>query len=272
MQTPPGDSVALPTLPAVPLVVDKDEREYVMGLEKGLLIIEAFGVLRGPATLTRLAEFTGHSKASVRRSLLTLCRLGFAVQTGREFQLAPRALRLGHAFVVSDRLTRVVQPILEMVSERTRESASIAVLDAQDVVFVARSTHRRSLSTGLGAGARLPVYCSATGRVLLSGRQREEVEFLLNRMSRPALTPHTRTALPDILEAIERARSQGYATCDEELELGLRSIAVPVRSASGELLAAMSLSVATSRMTLEEAVRELVPELELGRRQLSPLL
>lgn len=248
------------------------EKEYVMSLEKGLAIIEAFGSHKGPLTLTQAAAITGHTKAAVRRSLLTLCKLGYAVQTGRDFQLAPRSLRLGHAYVASGTLTKVAQPILEMTSERTRESASIAVLDSQDAVFVARSTHRRSLSNGLGVGARLPAYCSATGRVLLSGKPGAEVKFILNRMSRPALTPHTRTSVTEILKEIERVHSRGYAISDEELEIGLRSIAVPIRTGKGELIAAMSLSVATNRMTREQIVGQLLPELETARRRFAELL
>lgn len=248
------------------------DREYVMGLEKGLAIIEAFGIVKGPLTLTRAAEVTGHSKASVRRSLITLCELGYATQQGREFSLAARTLRLGHAYVASDALAKVAQPILEMTSERTAESASIAVLDSQDAVFVARSTHRRSLSSGLGVGARLPAYCSATGRVLLSEMAPAEVGFLLNRMSRPALTPHTRTSTKDILREIKLARSQGYAINDEELEIGLRSIAVPVRNGAGHLVAAISLSVATSRLNRDEVVEKLLPELETARRIFASLL
>jgi IclR family transcriptional regulator, pca regulon regulatory protein len=257
--------LALPSRP-------KEEADYVMGLEKGLAIIEAFGLLRGPATLTRIAEVTGHTKASVRRSLLTLCKLGYASQDGRDFRLAPRSLRLGHAYVASDPLTKVAQPILEMTSERTRESASIAVLDSQDAVFVARSTHRRSLSSGLGVGARLPAYCSATGRVLLSETPKEEVKFLLNRMTRPALTPRTRTGLREVLHEIDLVRTQGYAICDEELEIGLRSIAVPIRTGRGELVAALSLSVSTSRMGRDEVVDKLLPELETARRNFAALL
>lgn len=249
-----------------------EDREYVMGLEKGLSVIEAFGQIRGPATLTRLAEITGHSKASVRRSLLTLCRLGYAVQVGRDFQLASRSLRLGHAFVASDRLTRVAQPILEMTAERTRESASVAVLDAQDSVFVARATHRTSLSWGIGVGARLPAYCSATGRVLLSEQPREHVEFILNRMSRPALTPHTITGLPEILAQIDLVHTRGWAVSDEELELGLRSIAVPIRTGQGDIVGALSLSVATNRMSLEQIVHQLLPELEAARRSFAAVL
>jgi IclR family pca regulon transcriptional regulator len=169
-------------------------------------------------------------------------------------------------------LTQVAQPILEMTSERARESASIAVLDSQDVVFVARATHRRSLSTGLEVGARLPAYCSATGRVLLAEMRKEDVRFLLNRMSRPALTPHTRTSLRDILQEIDRARQQGYALADEELEIGLRSIAVPLRTGRGELVAALSLSVTTQRMTRDEMVEALLPEMEDAQRRFAELL
>jgi len=243
-----------------------------MGLEKGLSIIEAFGQVRGPATLTQLATITGHTKASARRCLITLCKLGYASQSGRYFQLAPRALRLGQAFVASDALTRLAQPILEMTAERTRESASMAVLDGQDAVFVARATHRSSLSSGLGIGSRLPAYASATGRVLLSGLPRARTEFILNRMMRPALTPRTRTTLAEVLHQVQQAQAHGYAICDEELEIGLRSIAVPVRNAQGDLLAAMSLSVATSRMTRSELIDDLLPELESARRTLASIL
>src|SRR5258707_14990793 len=119
----------------------------------GPFFIPNASMKKGPLTVTQAAEITGHPKGSVRRSLLTLCRLGYATQDGYSFVLAPRALRLGYAYVVSDPLTKVAQPILEITSERTQESASIAVLDLQDAVFVARSTHRRSLSSGLGVGS-----------------------------------------------------------------------------------------------------------------------
>jgi len=249
-----------------------DEAEYVMVLEKGLAIIEAVGLLRGPATLTQLAELTGHTKASVRRCLLTLCKLGYASQDGRQFRLAPRSLRLGHAYVASDALTKIAQPILDVISERTHESASIAVLDSQDAVFVARSTHRRSLANGLGVGARLPAYCSATGRVLLSDMPKDEVKFLLNRMTRPPVTPRTLTGLKEIMREIDLVRTRGYALNDQELEIGLRSIAVPLRTGRGELIAALSLSVSTSRMSRADVVDKLLPDLEAARRNFAELL
>ncbi len=248
------------------------DRDYVIALEKGLAIIEAFGRLRASATLTEISEMTGNTKASVRRSLHTLCRLGYALQTGRQFQLAPRALRLGSAFVLSDDLTRLAQPILEMAAETTRESASMAVLDMQDVVFVARATHRRSLSVGLSAGARLPAYASATGRVLLAGQPKDWTLFILNRMNRPMLTAKTKTQIADVLGQIELAKQQGYAICDQELELGLRSIAVPISDRQGRVVAAMSLSVATSRMDIAKIIEKLLPELERAKQKLTVLI
>jgi IclR family pca regulon transcriptional regulator len=251
---------------------ERGERDYVMALEKGLAIIEAFGQLRGSASLTQLSEVTGHTKASVRRSLHTLCHLGYATQDGRQFQLAARALRLGSAFVVSDALTRLAQPILETTAERTKESASIAVLDSQDSVFVARATHRRSLSVGLGVGARLPAYASSTGRVLLGGQPRDWVRFMLNRMGRPALTVKTITSLPKVLQQVDLAQRQGYALCDQELEIGLRSIAVPILDRRGRTIAAMSLSVATSRMDVPTILEKLLPELERAKQKFPALL
>lgn len=250
-------------------MADESDGDYVMSLEKGLAVMEAFAQSRAPMTLSEAARITGHSKPSVRRSLHTLCRLGFAVQAGRTFSLAPRALRLAHAYVASDPLTRLAQPVLESASERLRESTSLAVLDYQDSVIVARATHRRSLSAGLSVGARLPVYCSATGRVLLAGRPRDEAEFLLSRMSRPALTPRTVTRLRDVLREVQAARQHGYSVADEELEAGLLSIAVPVRAGGGAVVAALSVAVSSGRLSREQLEQRMLPTLQAAAADLA---
>ena len=244
----------------------------MLSLEKGLAVIEAFGQHGGPATLSRLAEITGHTRASVRRSLHTLCQLGYAWQDGRLFHLAARTLRLGQAYAASNALARLAQPVLESTAEQTRESASLAVLDAQDVVFVARATLRRSLSAGLGVGARLPAYASATGRVLLAAQPEPWVRFVLGRMSRPALTERTITAVDAILQEIELVRRQGHALSDQELEIGLRSVAVPVRDGRGHTVGAMSLSVSTTRLDVKGIVDTLLPVLERSSARLSTLM
>lgn len=249
-----------------------EDREYVAGLEKGLSIIEAFGIEHRALTLAEAAKITGHTRASARRSLLTLLRLGYVETDGKRFRLAARVLRLGHAYVASNPLPMVVQPILEALSQRVQEPSSLAVLDSTEVVFVARASNRRSLSSGLSMGSRLPAFCAATGRALLSALPREERDMLLKRSRREALTPHTRTALPELMALLDQAHSLGYATSDEELELGVCSIAVPVADASGRVVAAMSIAAASTRYTVEKAVDLLLPELESSRRMLSTLL
>lgn len=248
-----------------------EDKEYVAGLEKGLAIIEAFGLRHGALTLSEAAEITGHTRASARRSLLTLQRLGYVVSDGKYFRLGARTLRLGHAYVASTPLCRVVQPVLEATTERTHESSSVAVLDGMDTVFVARATARRSLSDGLGMGSRLPAYCSATGRVLLAEQSDEAVERALRQIPRRKLTPRTRTDIPELLNLLRQARADGYAVCDEELELGVRSIAVPLRDNEGRAIAAMSLVAANSRMSLQAMVETLLPHLESARRTLANL-
>jgi IclR family pca regulon transcriptional regulator len=248
------------------------DKEYVAGLEKGLAIIEAFGIRNGALTLSEAAEITGHSRASARRSLLTLQRLGYVDSDGRYFRLAARVLRLGHAYLTSTSLAKIAQPTLEGLSERTRESSSLAVLDGGDAVFLARATARRSLSTGLGLGSRLPAHCAATGRVLLAALPPAEAERRLQRMPRHALTPHTRTAIPDLMLLLEEVRAQGYAVSDEEIERGLRSVAVPILDAGGQTIASMSIAASASRRSLDSMLDTLLPELERVRRVLATML
>lgn len=249
-----------------------EEKEYVAGLEKGLAIIEAFGIHNKPLTPSEAAQITGHSRASARRSLLTLQALGYAQSDGKHFRLAPRALRLGHAYVSSTALLKLMQPVLEGISERTRESSSLAVLDGNDVVFLARAATRRSLSTGLSLGSRLPAHGTATGRVLLAALPPEDAERRLKRMARLQMTPHTQTDVDELMKVLADVRVDGYAVCDEELELGVRSIAVPIQDASGEVVASMSIVASTRRRSLDNVLGSLLPELESARRMVGAML
>ncbi|SMP63656.1 IclR family transcriptional regulator domain-containing protein [Noviherbaspirillum suwonense] len=249
-----------------------DDKEYVAGLEKGLSIIEAFGIVNRPLTLSEAAEITGHSRASARRSLLTLQRLGYVESDGKLFRLAPRVLRLGYAYVTSTPTAKIVQPALEAISERTRESSSVAVLDGTDVVFVARAATRRSLANGLGLGSRLPAYCAATGRILLAALPPASAEEALLRSRRLPLTPNTRTDMPALLGLLEDARRLGYAVSDEELELGVRSIAIPLMDRQGRTIAALSIVASVRRYTLEAMLETLLPQLQSARRMLAAML
>lgn len=248
------------------------QREHIAGLEKGLAIIESFGATHPKLTLSEAAKLTGLSRASARRCLLTLEVLGYAQCDGRDFRLAPRVLRLSHAYLSATPLAKVAQPVLESISERTHESASVAILDGTDIVFIARSTSRRSLSAGIAIGTRLPAYCAVTGRVLLAAVPDAQAAAVLRASELKKLTPHTRTGHKELMQEIRKVRENGYAVGNEEIELGLCTIAVPIRDSAGDTIAAMSLAARTSRVARDQVVGRMLPALEAGRRALAGVL
>ena len=253
---------------ATPIDLD---REYIAGLEKGLAVVEAFADKQGPITVSEAAEFANLSRASARRCLRTLEQLGYAEHDGKHFRLAPRALRLGHAYLSSTPLARIAQPVIEAASERTHRSVSIAVLDASRVVIVARSYVQRSLSTGLGVGSWLPAYCSANGRILLAGLPDARAEALLRSTRRTKLTPRTIIGIPEIMKEVRAVRARGYATNDEEVELGLWTVAVAVRDRSGAVVASLSMSCIGSAAERKHLIKAL-PDLQGTAIRLSAML
>lgn len=258
---------------AQPAALGKQEhdREYIAGLEKGLAVVEAFADRQRPITVTEAAEFANVSRASARRCLRTLEQLGYAERDGRYFRLSPRALRLGHAYLASTPLVRIAQPIIEATCERTRRSISIAVLDFNRVVIVARSYVQRSLSSGLGVGSWLPVYCSANGRILLSGLPDGQIEVMLKGMRRTKLTRRTIVAIPDIMADVRAIRSRGYAATDEEVELGLWTVAVALRNRSGGVVASLSMSCIGGSADRKQLLKAL-PDLQATAIRLSATL
>ena len=178
---------------------------------------------------------------------------------------------MGHAYLASTPLVRIAQPIIEAASERTRRSVSIAVLDGNRVVIVARSYVQRSLSSGLGVGSWLPAYCSANGRILLSGLPDARVETLLRGTVRNQLTPRTIVSIPEIMKEIRAIRARGYAGNDEEVELGLWTIAVPLRERSGATVASLSMSCIGGAADRKQLLKAL-PDLEATGIRLSSML
>lgn len=159
-------------------------------------------------------------------------------------------------------MPKVAQQAVEHLTEVTHDAASVGVIDGTDVVFVADAVGRRTLARGLGTGARLPAYCSAMGRMLLADWSDDEVVGLLNASHLRRLTPHTRDTVAAVLEEVRKTRAQGYAVVDGELELGSRSLAVPVRSKRLAPPAAISLAVRGADSSVEEMVRRCLPLLE----------
>jgi len=237
------------------------DKNFVASLQKGLDVLTCFGRQHSRLTVSEVGLLTQSSPASARRSLLTLQTLGYLDSDGKRFWMLPKALLVAHAYLASRPAPSLAQPLLDALSERTRESASLAMLQGDDAIIIARSTARRSLSTGLGIGSRLPAYCAALGRVLLAGLAPEEAARCVRAMPRPRLTARTVTDEGELLDLVARCRTEGYASNDGELELGVRSMAVPVLDRSGRVTAAISIAVRAERMTLEEVRETFLPTL-----------
>lgn len=228
------------------------ERDHIASLQKGLQVLTCFGRQHTRLTVSEVARLTGTTPASARRALLTLHALGYLDSDGKLFWMQPRSLLIAHAFLASRPMPSIAQPLLDSLSDRTRESASLGQLLDDDVIIIGRSTAQRSLSIGLGIGSRLPAYCSAIGRVLLASLPAQEAERRLHAMPRHALTPQTVVQIPQLLDILSHCRAAGWAGSDGELEIGVRSMAVPVRDRAGPVTAAMSIAVRAERLGMQE--------------------
>ena len=247
---------------------DRPDREYIAGLEKGLSVLELFTRDHPQLTPMKVAQLTGLPRATARRCLRTLEKLNYLSFDGKNYALTPRVLRLGHAYFATTQLGKVVQPVLETLAQRTGEAASVAILDGVDAVFIARAIVGSSFNGSIGVGVRVSAYNTATGRVLLASLSPVELDRAFAESPPRKLTPHSITDLAALREILTQVREQGYAICDQEVQLGSRSIAVPIHDSTGVTVAAMSLAVFASHMSREELVDTLLSPLESGRRML----
>lgn len=237
------------------------ERDIMGGLAKGLAVIETFTAERPRQSISEAASACGLDRATTRRCLLTLASQGYADYDGKYFTLTPRILRLGIGCLAAMPLPRLIQPMLDRLAEQIGESASVSILDAKEIVYVARAAQRKVMSVSLMPGSRLPAYCTSMGRVLLAALPEAEARNLLGDVPLPALTPMTLTD-PDIIMAeLGRVRAQDYAVIDQEVEIGLRSIAVPLRNLHGHTVAALNIGVAASHRSMTELTEHLLPDL-----------
>ena len=247
-------------------------RDLIAGLDKGLQVIEAFDQERSRLTISEVAVRTGLTRAAARRYLITLVHLGYARQQDKVFSLTPKVLRLGQSYLHSARLPRIVQPLLYRLAYSLGEAASAGVLEDDDLVCVAAVSAGRVVSATLQPGTRVPAFCTANGRVMLASLPPAQLEAMLARLQLPALTEHTIVNQERLALEIARARSQGYAVVNQELELGLRTIAVPLRNFRGDIVAAMNVSVHASRVPIEDIVERCLPALLKMQTELAALL
>ena len=262
-----------PALPPVAKPIAKaSDPNFVLSLARGLEVIESFEGHTEGQSVADISKKTGMSRAAVRRLLITLERLGYAEYTGKMYRLKTRVLQLGFSYLTSTSLTTIAQPILEQVTEAVHESSSLSVLDGNQIVYLARSAAKRVMSVDLSVGSRLPAYCTSMGRVLLAALPEEELTAYLDRVELRALTPKTVTDKGLLHEIIRRVQSQGFALADEELELGLRSIAVPVRNRQNRVVAAINIGVHAARVSVGEMTERMLPVLEEQARTFVHLL
>lgn len=247
-------------------------RDFVAGLDKGLQVIEAFDQERSRLTIAEVAERTGLTRAAARRYLLTLAALGYMRHEQKQFSLTPKVLRLGQSYLHSARLPRIAQPLLYRLAYSLGEAASVGILDHDDLVCVAAVSAGQLISATLQPGTRVPAYCTANGRVLLASLPPEQAERFLARAARERINTHTIVDKDELGREIARVREQDYALVDQELELGLRTVAVPVKNFRGEVVAAMNISVHAGRMTLEQMVERCLPSLIKFQVELNALL
>jgi IclR family transcriptional regulator, pca regulon regulatory protein len=234
--------------------------DFVQSLERGLEVIRALGT--APAlTLTEVSQITDLTRATARRFLLTLTELGYVHCDGRKFSLRPRVLELGYAYLSTLELNEVAFPHMEAISAEFKESSSIAVLDGDDITYVARVPVSRIMTVNVAVGTRFPAYATSMGRVLLAYLPSTELVDYLERVELRSLTSRTIVDKQALRADIRRVNVAGYSIIDQELEDGLRAVAVPIRDISGSVIASLSISTHASRATLDHLRRRVLPRL-----------
>ena len=261
-----------------------DSPDFVVSLSRGLDIIKAFGsseqeIVRPanmrPAdalTLSEVAERTGLARAVVRRFLYTLVELGYAMTDGKYFRLTAKILDLGYACLSSFSLPKIAERFLEEVTLETKESSSASVLDGDEIVYIARLQTRRIMSVSLSIGSRLPAFCTSMGRILLAHLPVETLERYLKTAKLQQFTDRTISDPETLRKELSTVLKQGYALVDQELEIGLRSLAVPVFASGGRVAAAINIGTQAARITKGEVLQQFLPVLRKAAKNISSCL
>jgi IclR family transcriptional regulator, pca regulon regulatory protein len=271
--TPPAVPANPKVTPAAALDVYAGDPNFMTSLARGLIVIQAFTQQSPQMTISQLSIKTGLSRAAVRRCLYTLTKLGFAgAEDGSRYSLRPRMLTLSHTYTTSNTLAAAAQPILERMSAALHESFSVATLDGEDIVYIARTQVNRVMAVDLHIGSRLPAYCTSMGRILLAYLPAEQLEQYFAKVNLIAHTTRTITSIEKLRLILRNIRRNGYAICDQEYEVGLRSIAVPVYSSAGRVVATLNLSGNAPRISVLEMQSRFLTPLRNAASELSVFL
>jgi IclR family pca regulon transcriptional regulator len=248
---------------------DANDRDYVASLARGLEVISAFTKSRPKMTLSDIARSTGMTRATVRRLLLTLVREGYADKDDKLFYLKPKVLKLGYSAVSSMSMLDVIQPVMNELAERLQESVFAAVLAGEEVFYVARASADRLINVGITVGKRAPAFAVSTGRILLAAEPEEVRERYLDGVRLEKLTPNTVTSKVKLRALIEEARLTNYSIVDQEMEAGLGAISVPIRNGEGKVIAALNVCCPSSRSTIQDMQKYILPEMMAASQKIT---
>jgi len=252
---------------------EKEESgDYVRALARGLKVIECFSEENHELTPSDVARQTGLTRPSARRALLTLKFLGYAASDGNRFTLTARTLRLGYGYLSSKPLWKLVEPHIRQVGVEIGQSCSIAVLDGDEICFVVRVAAKRIINDYIAIGFRLPAYSTALGRVLLSSLPSAEIDAYLERTALVKHTPFTVVQRRELREILDEARERGWAYSDQQLDLGMRSIAVPIHDETGNTIAAINTNAPVQSIDMQTLEREYLPPLRRAAATVSQIL
>ena len=238
-----------------------DRSDFVQSLARGIAVISAFSATARRLTLADASRATGLTRATCRRLLLTLVELGYASTDGKTYELTPRVLDIGYSYLASLQISEIAQPYLEALSEAVHESSSVSVLDDTDIVYVARVPTKRIMTVAIGLGSRFPAYQTSMGRVLLAELPDDRIVDVFDRSDRSRRTPSTVTTSEQLLAAVETLRTRGWSLVDQELEIGVRSFAAPIRDGRGTAVAAINVSTHAVRTGIDHIHEVLAPQL-----------
>jgi len=246
-----------------------EDKEFMVTLAKGLAVLGSFDKQRPAMTLSQAAQATGVSRATARRILRTLTELGYVVQQGRQFSLSSGILKLGFAYLATQNWIEQAAPLMRQLSEQFHESCSAAILEGTEIVYVARIPASRIMSVALAVGTRLPAFHTSLGRIQLGFLDDAELWRRLRSLRIEAYTPSTIIDVQALFDRVQEDHAQEFSIVDEELERGLRSIAVPIVDRNGQAIAALNLSTHSTRTTRNEMRERFLPNLRRVAKQLS---
>jgi len=249
-----------------------EKRDWIAGLEKGLAVIEAFDDQHPRLTASQAGTRCGLTRTAARRYLLTLAHLGYVGSDGKLFWLTPRILRLGHAYLESARLPRLVQPFLQRIAGGTQEVAYLGVLDGDDTVYIARSGAHRHMNTGYMLGSRVQAQVTAAGMAILAAQGVAVADAWIGQHTLRTYTAYTISSMELLRKELEQMRRQGWALSEQQMELNFRGIAVPLLDRNNDVHGAISITMPINQESSEDATKRVLPVLQEAARGLRPLL